>query len=110
VLFTAISLLVGNGNSMPADLETFIGNFTTIHLSYNGAWWYLLTYALIIFTSPVLLNLSGNKSCHKTLLLLILMSIVYCISYYERFRINSANWFIYQFGLYGMMNIPMVSD
>lgn len=102
VMFTVLSLLVGNGSSIPGDLQTFIGNFTTIHLSYNGAWWYLLTYALIVFSSPLLLRLSQKTSKWKPVLVLVLMGLVYCAAYYERFSINSSNWFVYQFGLYGM--------
>jgi len=102
MIFTCLSIMVGNGSSIPDNLQIFIGNLTTIHLSYNGAWWYLLTYALIVFSSPVLLMLSKNTSRWKAILVITAMGIIYCVAYYERFNIISSNWFIYQFGFYGM--------
>lgn len=102
VIFSFISVLVGNGTSMPGNLRIFFGNFTTLHLSYNGAWWYLLTYAMIVISSPILLSLSRNTSKWKAVFVLVFMGILYLAAYYERFNINSSNWFVYQFGLYGM--------
>ena len=102
VLFSIISVLIGNGAQMPGNLQTFMGNFTTLHLSYNGAWWYLLTYAFIIFSSPLLLSLSKFSSKGKTIAVFGFMAVVYGISYYERFKVQSSNWFVYQAVLYGM--------
>ena len=102
VIFTVLSVVIGNGSSMPRDLQTFIGNFTTIDPSYNGAWWYLLTYALIVFSSPLLLRLSQKTSKWKPFLVLVGMGLIYCAAYYVRFNIDSSNWFVHQIGLYGM--------
>ena len=101
MLFSIVSAMIGNGSQMPGSLQSFIGNFTTLHLSYNGAWWYILTYALITFSSPVLLRLSKRFGKGKTIAVSGLMIVVYCIGYYERFRLHSSNWFIHQAGLYG---------
>ena len=102
ILFSIISIVFGNGASMPGSLRMFIGNFTTIHLSYNGAWWYILTYALIIVSSPLLLRLSNGSGKTKLIIVLAFMAVLYCTAYYERIRLNSSNWFLRQFGLYGM--------
>lgn len=102
ILFSVISIIAGNGSTMPGNLSTFIGNFTSIHLSYNGAWWYILTYALISISSPVLLKMSGFTGKRKVLFVLLFFSCLYCAAYYERFTLCSSNWFLHQFGLYGM--------
>ncbi len=102
VLFSLISLGMGKGSYMPGDLKTFIGNFTTVHFTYNGSWWYLFTYALLTFTSPVLLHLSIGSGRGKTFGVILLTGIVYVSAYYERFELYSPNWFLKQFGLYGM--------
>ena len=46
--FTGLSMLIGNGNQMPGTLWQFIGNVTTFDTSYNGAWWYLFVYILLV--------------------------------------------------------------
>jgi hypothetical protein len=100
--FTLVSMLTGNGSSMPGSLKTFIGNLTTVRCSYNGAWWYLFTYALIVFSSPVLLELSRKRSGWKFVLLTAFMGAVFFVSYYVRFRIQPSGWLPHQLSLYGM--------
>lgn len=101
-LFSIISILLGNGEQIPGSFSTFIGNFTTIYLSYNGSWWYLLTYAFIVLSSPVLLRLSRSSGIWKDVLVLVFIICIYSGAYYERFIMCSSNWFLYQLGLYGM--------
>lgn len=102
ILFSIISFLIGNGAIMPGSFAAFIGNFTTLHLSYNGAWWYILTYALIVITSPVLLRLIKNTGKWKRIVGMFLFAGLYVTAYYVRFNVYSSNWFLHQFGLYGM--------
>jgi len=108
IIFCAISIFIGNGEVIPGDLRTFIGNLTTLQLSYNGAWWYLLTYALIIISSPILLSMSKYTGHRKTIIVLLFSSGLYCTAYYERFTLNSTNWFLRQFGLYGMTAVEYI--
>ena len=102
ILFTFISIVVGFGAVMPGSFGTFLRNLTTLKVTYNGAWWYLLTYALITLSSPVLLRLSRCSGIAKTGAVVLLMVILYTSAYYVRFRLHPANWFLYQYGLYGM--------
>ena len=58
--FTGLSMLIGNGNQMPGTLWQFIGNVTTFDTSYNGAWWYLFVYILLVLISSFIFRCSNR--------------------------------------------------
>ena len=53
VVFSIISIIVGQGNFMPGSFREFILNALTLENSYNGAWWYMFAYALLVLFSPL---------------------------------------------------------
>ena len=80
-VFSVIGLIV-NDSSIPGSLSTFIGNIFLYRMTYNGAWWFVLTYILLCFFSPIIMYL-----CRKnTIASLILFSAIYFISYLFRFN------------------------
>ncbi len=100
VLFSFISIFIGNGASMPStSAKTILGNVLIYNVSYNGAWWYLFTYFLIMLSSKPTINFV-NK--HNSILICISFAIVYTVSYFFRFKIQTSNWLIRQLYLYGM--------
>ena len=58
LLFTLISVATGQADFMPGDFVKFLKTFTTVSVSYNGAWWYMSVYAVIVFISPIVLKCS----------------------------------------------------
>ena len=99
VLFTIISVIAGQSSKMPGSLMEFIANFFLVSNSYNGAWWYALTYVLIVIMSPVILRLLHKNN---TVIVLLIGFVIYCVSYYVRFRVDASNWPIKQLYLLGM--------
>ena len=84
---------------MPGSLKKFIMNFLTLDNSYNGAWWYMFAYAVLVIISPMLLK------CVKKFHPIIVLSIgflVYCAAYYIRFNLGYSNWFLGKLGPFGM--------
>lgn len=46
VIFSIIGLIIGN-QAMPGSLSSFVKSIFLLH-SYNGAWWYLNTYVILL--------------------------------------------------------------
>lgn len=68
-LFTLISVIIGRGDFMPGSFVKFILTITSVNVAYNGAWWYLFIYAIIVIISPFLLKVT--KKSNPILLLFI---------------------------------------
>lgn len=98
IVFSIVGIAVGQGSYMPGSLEKFILNALTLENSYNGAWWYMFTYAILVIISPVLLK--WVKRGHPVVVLGIGFAI-YCLAYYVRFKLG-YNWLLGKFGPFGM--------
>ena len=54
--------LVMKSSTIPGSASEFLLNFLSIKNSYNGAWWYMLVYAVLVFISPVMLKLNQKMN------------------------------------------------
>lgn len=97
-VFSVVSVIIGNGHTMPGSLLEFIRHVFLLENKYNGAWWYLFTYVLLVLISPFLLKLV-KRSPHA---ILVLSFIVYCIAFYVRFYMESTSRLFGKFGPFGM--------
>ena len=104
ILFSAVGLLTGNGAVIPGSLSEFLGNLLLYRLSYNGAWWFVITYIFLSVLSPVLFKITQKLN---PVVLLLLSGVVYFVSYLFRFQfpitISNAvlNWIWQQLILLG---------
>lgn len=96
--FSIISVLAGNGSTMPGSPLEFIKHVFLLEKNYNGAWWYLYTYVIIVLISPALLKFV-KRFPHVTL---GISFIVYSIAFYIRFYVESTSWLLGNFGPFGM--------
>ena len=99
IVFSIVGIAIGQGDYMPGSLKKFLLNALTLENSYNGAWWYMFTYAVLVLLSPILLK--WVKRSHPVIVLGIVFAI-YCLAYYVRFNLDYSNWFLYKFGASGM--------
>lgn len=99
VVFSAISVAVGQWNYMPGSLKKFVLNALTLENSYNGAWWYMFAYAVLVLISPVVLN--GIKT-GKPIIVLGTGFVIYLAAYCVRFKLGVSNWFLGKAGPFGM--------
>lgn len=97
--FTIVSVLVGNASSMPGNWIEFVGNFATVISTYNGAWWYLFIYIVLVLISPFIFKL-----CDKVRMSIVLLCsfFIYSSAFYVRFYINPDGWILIKYGLLGM--------
>lgn len=99
VLFSIVSIVIGQGNFMPGRVSKFVRNSLMLENSYNGAHWYMFAYVVLAIVSPMLLKLV--KKTHPIIVLGIGF-VVYCAAYYVRFKYPVTNWFLGKFGPFGM--------
>ena len=99
LVFSIVSVLIGQGSFMPKDLKTMAGNLFMYKISYNGAWWYMWAYTLIVLISPVILRFC--KKYHPILVLTAGFAI-YCSAYYVRFNMTSPGYLLGMYGPFGM--------
>lgn len=83
LIFVTIGFLAGKAELFPGGLLKFILNFTLIAYSYNGAWWFLQTYIVLIFLSPLIFKAVIK---YNSIGLLIVSISIYLFSHLQRFR------------------------
>lgn len=107
ILFLFVILLgyiTGNFNNHFMNLKVFILNFTAISVTYNGAWWFLTTYIILVILSKGI-----NKIIEKynAILILIISFMIYFICYIQYWHkiivLNGdiLNWAVKQTTLLG---------
>lgn len=82
ILFSCIGLLFQPSGNIPGTLQTFLGNFFLINFSYNGAWWYIVTYILLLIATPAIFTLICKL---HPIASLSISGIAYFIAYVFRF-------------------------
>lgn len=114
ILFLFVVILgpiMGQADTYPGDLNTFLLTFTAIDPAYNGAWWFLTTYIILVILSPYI-----NKIVIKyNMLLIIGMSfIIYFIAYIQRIMVpivsgsQVINYILRQLALFGTSQFPYI--
>ncbi|PHA03090.1 acyltransferase [Bacillus pseudomycoides] len=95
VLFVAIGFFAGKAESFQGGIAEFFLNFFVLSNSYNGAWWFLQTYIILVFLAPFLTKLVRK---HNSLSLLIIFGVIYLASYIQRIK------HVFDFGDYIVLN------
>lgn len=99
LVFSVISIIAGQSAYMPGNVCTFIMAVLTLENSYNGAWWYMFAYMLLVIISPLLLKIVEKN---HPIIVLEIGFVIYCVAYYIRFDVLTSNWLLLKFGPFGM--------
>ena len=81
-VFSVVGLLFDKTGDIPGSLREFLGNAFLYRISYNGAWWFVLTYAILVAIAPYVARIA--EKCHPNVLF-ILSGVVYFAAYVFRF-------------------------
>lgn len=98
-VFSVISIIIGSYDYMPGSFLTLLGNVFLYNISYNGAWWYMWAYTLIVLISPVILHICKK---YNPVVVLFLGFLVYSSAYYVRFNGNHTGFVLEKYGPFGM--------
>lgn len=83
VLFSALGLVFDRTGHIPGGWADFAGNMLVVGMNYNGAWWFVTTYLLLLVMSPVLAALAKRSN---GIILLTISFVVYFVAYIFRFK------------------------
>ena len=98
VFFSAVSIFIGTAAYMPGSGLRFVLNLFLID-SYNGAWWYMFAYTIIVLVSPALLKCVYR---YPAWIAALFSGVLYCGSYYFRFNNSSPNLLLSKISPLGM--------
>lgn len=54
LFFSLLGLVFDKTGSIPGSFSDFLGNMLVVGMNYNGAWWFVVTYLILLALSPVL--------------------------------------------------------
>lgn len=83
ILFSGLGLLFDRSYQIPGSWANFAGNMLLVGMNYNGAWWFVTTYLLLLALSPILAALTKKAN---GFLLLAASFIIYFAAYVLRFN------------------------
>lgn len=83
-LFSVVGMTINN-SFIPGSFAIFLGNILICGMSYNGAWWFVLTYILLVCATPLFHRLLDRI---PPVVLFLISGIVYFVAYLFRFRIE----------------------
>ncbi|PJN90997.1 acyltransferase family protein [Bacillus sp. mrc49] len=83
LIFVPLGFYLGKDTTFTSSFSEFILNLFLLSNSYNGAWWFLKIYIILVLISPLIIALI--KSENSKVIFLVSGSI-YFLSYIQRFR------------------------
>lgn len=83
IIFVVVGFFVGKTESFSGGVSEFLLNFFLLSNSYNGAWWFLQTYIILVLLAPLLIKLTKQYS---SISLLLMSGIIYLVSYVQRIK------------------------
>ncbi len=83
VLFVTIGFFLGKEEIYPGTVTDFLLNFFLLSNSYNGAWWFMQTYVLLVIISPIIF-MAIKK--YNTFMVLGVTGVIYLLSYIQRIK------------------------
>lgn len=84
VFAVVLGYILGKSAQYPGSWSKFIFNFISLDSSYNGAWWFISCYALLVLLAPVIFHLIEKAN---PFLVFIGAFVLYAIGYYARIKL-----------------------
>lgn len=79
-----LGLLLGKTVIYPGSILKFTLNFTAINPSYNGSWWFVTTYILLVLSSSLLFKIIQKMDYR---IVLLFSFVLYAIAYIQRIKV-----------------------
>ncbi len=110
-LFALLGLFFDSSGTIPNSFSVFVSNFFLCGLSYNGAWWFVITYIVLVLVAPYAIRAVNRLN---SILVLLISGSIYFIAYIFRFNHTlsfdyaAVNWLWTQLILLGTSFLPFV--
>jgi surface polysaccharide O-acyltransferase-like enzyme len=111
IFVLGVGFVMGRSNVYPGNVKTFLLSFVAINTEYNGAWWFLTTYIILVLLSPLINNIVIRYDAKS---IIITSLIFYTLAYIQRikgvFTIDNLiiSWLIRQVSLLGTSQFPFI--
>ncbi|MBS4220159.1 acyltransferase [Bacillus sp. FJAT-49711] len=83
LIFVTIGYFAGKVDKYPGSIEDFFLNFFVLSNSYNGAWWFLQTYIILVVLSPWIFKIIMK---YNSLFIILVTGIIYLVTYVQRIK------------------------
>lgn len=111
IVFSIIGLIFDKSGAIPGSLKDFLLHFFLLSTNYNGAWWFVFTYILLVFLSRPICQIINKL--HPVFVNIITLGL-YLVAYIQRFNelihfnIPVLDWITNQLALLGTSLLPFV--
>lgn len=111
IIFSMLGILFDKSGTIPGSIKDFLLHLFLLSKNYNGAWWFVLTYVLLVFLSRPIYKLINR---FNPIIINILFLGIYLISYIQKFKnvfnfgVPVLDWIVTQLALLGTSTLPFV--
>ena len=111
IFVIGLGFVLGQAYKYPGNLKTFLLTFTAIDTAYNGAWWFVTTYIILVLVSPIINKVVIN---YNSTIVVALSFVFYFVAYVQRikgilvFDNEILSWIIRQIALFGTSQFPFI--
>lgn len=111
IFVLGLGFILGQTDIYPGTFKTFVLSFTAVAPAYNGAWWFVTTYIILVLISPFI-----NKIVIKynSIFIVVASFIIYFVAYIQRIKgvivVDDLilAWLITQLALLGTSLLPFI--
>jgi fucose 4-O-acetylase-like acetyltransferase len=82
-MFISIGYFFGDNGDYPGSIKEFLLNFFVVSSSYNGAWWFVQTYLILVLIAPWLFRIVKRTN---PIPLLFVSGMIYFLTYIQRIK------------------------
>lgn len=98
ILFGMVAVLLGKAAEWLVSPFVFLGNAGLFWYSYNGAWWYVSTYVVMVLLSPIVFRMMKKHP----IIVACLSVVIYGVTYIIRFKMTGGNFWTQHLSRLGM--------
>ena len=111
IIFSMLGILFDKSGTIPGSIKDFLLHLFLLSKNYNGAWWFVLTYILLVILSRLIYKLINR---FNPIIINILFLGIYLVAYIQRFKnvlsfdVTVLDWIVTQLALLGTSILPFL--
>ena len=85
IIFVLIGYILGYKEQYPSSIKNFLLNFMLLSKSYNGAWWFLQTYVILVLFSELIIKMVNKFNSYS---IFFVSGLIYFIAFIISIKVN----------------------